>query len=69
MSHLPTAGKKKYKKQIGKTMEVYIDNMLVKLVRAKDHLEYLRQTFDIIERCKMKLNPNKCTFGVSAGVY
>lgn len=30
------------KEQIGKTMEVYIDDMLVKSIRAKDHLEHLR---------------------------
>lgn len=38
-----------FKEQIGKTMDVYIDDMLVKLVKAEDHLEHLRQIFDIIE--------------------
>lgn len=41
---------KMFQEQIDKTMEVYIDNMLVKSIKAIDHLEHLKQTFDIIER-------------------
>lgn len=38
-----------FKDQIGKTMEFYIDDMLVNLEKAEDHLVHLRQTFNILE--------------------
>ncbi|XP_033138789.1 uncharacterized protein LOC117129318 [Brassica rapa] len=58
-----------FAKQLGTTMEVYIDDMLVKSVRADDHLAHLRECFDILNAYKMKLNPAKCTFGVSSGEF
>ncbi|XP_056688541.1 uncharacterized protein [Spinacia oleracea] len=48
-------------------MEVYIDDMLVKSKKANDHVEHLRQSFEILKKYGMKLNPTKCSFGVSAG--
>lgn len=50
-------------------MEVYIDDMLVKLVKVENHLDYLRKTFNIIERYMKMLYPNKCTFGVAAELF
>lgn len=50
-------------------MEVYIDDMLVKSVKLEDHVKHLKQTFDIIERYIMKLNPSKCIFGVSVSLF
>lgn len=50
-------------------MEVYIDDMLVKSVKTKDHLDNLKQTFDIFEKYKMQINLTKCSFGVSAGKF
>ena len=41
--------------------------MLVKSRREEDHLEDLRETFDTFCSYNMKLNPGKCTFGVTAG--
>ncbi|WZZ77688.1 hypothetical protein YC2023_098260 [Brassica napus] len=58
-----------FAKQLGTTMEVYIDDMLVKSIRADDHLTHLRECFDILNTYKMKLNPAKCTFGVSSGEF
>ncbi|XP_056853285.1 uncharacterized protein LOC130502505 [Raphanus sativus] len=52
--------------QLGKTMEVYIDDMLVKSLRADDHLAHLKECFAILNKYGMKLNPAKCTFGVSS---
>ena len=34
-----------FEEQIGKSMEVYIDDMLVKSLRAEDHLTHLQETF------------------------
>ncbi|XP_056854536.1 uncharacterized protein LOC130503993 [Raphanus sativus] len=55
--------------QLGKTMEVYIDDMLVKSLRADDHLAHLKECFTILNKYGMKLNPAKCTFGVSSGEF
>ena len=51
-----------FKLQIGKTMEVYVDDMLVKSKRAIDHIENLAEMFVILCKYGMKLNPLKCSF-------
>ncbi|KAJ9556549.1 hypothetical protein OSB04_011163 [Centaurea solstitialis] len=48
-----------FKEHLGRTMEVYIDDMLVKSERSIDHVAHLKQSFDILRRYKMKLNPTK----------
>ena len=52
--------------QIGRNVQVYVDDMLVKSRMEEDHLEDLRETFDTLRSYNMKLNPGKCTFGVTA---
>ena len=42
--------------QIGRNVQVYVDNMLVKSRREEDHLEDLRETFDTLYSYNMKLN-------------
>ena len=58
-----------FQKQIGTTMEVYIDDMLVKSTTAELHVDHLSEAFQILRNYKMKLNPTKCAFGVSAGKF
>ena len=58
-----------FSKQIGRNMEVYVDDILVKRKEAKTHLEDLQETFDTLRRYKMKLNPVKCVFGVLSGKF
>jgi hypothetical protein len=60
---------KMFEKQMGRNVEVYVDDMLVKNVQAPDHVSDLKETFDTIRRYEMKLNPSKCTFGVSSGKF
>ena len=48
-------------------MEVYVDDMLVKSLDEGKHLDNLQETFDTLRQYNMKLNPNKCAFGVSSG--
>ena len=60
---------KMFANQIGKTMEVYVDDMLVKSMRSSDHLAHLAEMFSILRIYKMKLNPNKCAFGVASGKF
>ncbi|KAK1577997.1 hypothetical protein Q3G72_026716 [Acer saccharum] len=50
-------------------MEVYVDDMLTKSVIAEKHPEDLKETFDVLRRYKMKLNPSKCVFGVPSGWF
>ncbi|KAL5582066.1 hypothetical protein UlMin_014508 [Ulmus minor] len=50
-------------------MEVYVDDMLVKSLKTEEHIQNLRETFEILRRYKMKLNPSKCAFGVSSGKF
>ncbi|KAJ9558912.1 hypothetical protein OSB04_013526 [Centaurea solstitialis] len=58
-----------FKEHLGRTMEVYIHDMLVKSERSIDHVRHLKQSFDILCQYKMKLNPTKCSFGVRAGKF
>ncbi|XP_024016328.1 uncharacterized protein LOC112089807 [Eutrema salsugineum] len=53
--------------QLGRTMEVYINDMLVKSLVATDNVGHLRTCFDI--RDGRKFNPTKCTFGVTSGEF
>ena len=58
-----------FKPQIGKTMEVYVDDMLVKSKKAGDHMGHLSEMFAILRKYGMKLNPLKCSFGVESGKF
>ena len=60
---------KMFARQIRRNVQVYVDDMLVKSLREDDHLEDLRETFDTLRSYNMKLNPNKCAFGVTAGKF
>ena len=59
---------KMFQKQIGTSMEVYIDDMLAKSVKAELHVNHLVEAFQDLKNYKMKLNPTKCAFRVSTGV-
>ena len=54
---------------IGKTMEAYVDDMVVKSKEKVAHEEDLKSVFDILRRHKLKLNASKCSFGVSLGKF
>jgi hypothetical protein len=54
---------------IGRTVEVYIDDMLIKSVREEDHLADLQQVFDILRKDNLCLNASKCTFGVASSKF
>ncbi|KAI5313969.1 hypothetical protein L3X38_043145 [Prunus dulcis] len=58
-----------FKEQIGRTMEVYVDDMLVKAPKRGDHLKNLTEAFSLLRQYRMKLNPSKCRFDVSSGRF
>jgi hypothetical protein len=60
---------KMFHNQIGRNVEVYVDDMLVKSKKDEDHLTDLKETFQALRRYNMKLNPAKCVFGVSSGKF
>ena len=53
---------------IGKWMEVYIDDLVVKST-YDDHLDFLNKCFERMISHQLKLNPLKCAFSVSAGNF
>ncbi|CAL8076670.1 unnamed protein product [Prunus armeniaca] len=58
-----------FKEHIDKTMEVYVDDMLVKAPKLAYHLKNLAKAFSLLRQYRMKLNLSKCTFGVSSGRF
>ena len=53
-----------FKEQIGNTMEVYVDDMLVKSLKASHHVANLNEAFSKLRQKGMSLNPAKYAFGV-----
>ena len=60
---------KMFEHQIGRNVQVYVDDMLVKIRREDNYLDDLRETLDTLCSYNMKLNPDKCAFGVMVGKF
>ena len=60
---------KMFTHQIGRNVQIYVDDMLVKSRKEDDHLDDLRETFDTLYSYNMKLNLGKCAFRVLAGNF
>ncbi|XP_074377335.1 uncharacterized protein LOC141718858 [Apium graveolens] len=58
-----------FKDQQGRNMESYVDDMISKSVTIPEHIQYLRECFDNLRKYNMKLNPEKCAFGVPSGKF
>jgi hypothetical protein len=52
--------------QIGRNIQVYIDDVVITTRKEESLISDLKETFDNLDRYKLKLNPTKCSFGVSA---
>jgi hypothetical protein len=50
--------------QIGRNVHAYVDDVVVKTKQSGTLLDDLKETFANLQRYRMKLNPEKCTFGV-----
>ena len=55
--------------QLGKNIEIYIDDMVVKSKTESKHVNDLRDIFRILRRHKLRLNASKCSFGVGLGKF
>ena len=60
---------KMFNRQIGRNMEVYMDDMFVKSKEKLAHLDNLRETFATLKQYQMKLNLSKCVFGVASSKF
>jgi hypothetical protein len=48
-------------------VEIYIDDVVIKSLNHESHLDEVRKTLECTRKHGLKMNPNKCAFGVSAG--
>ena len=60
---------KMFESQLGKNVEVYIDDMVVKSKLVSEHLADLTNIFKILRRRKLHLNASKYSFGVGSGKF
>ncbi|GKV30769.1 hypothetical protein SLEP1_g39549 [Rubroshorea leprosula] len=58
-----------FQAQIGRNLEVYVDDIMVKSLKAEDHLTNLEETFNNFRKNRMRLNLAKCIFGVEFGKF
>ena len=58
-----------FEPQLGKNIEVYIDDMVVKSKIEFEHVNDLRSIFEILRKYKLHLNASKCSFGVSSSKF
>ena len=58
-----------FEPQLSKSIEVYIDDMVVKSKVVSKHVGNLRNIFEILRKHKLRLNASKCSFGVGSGKF
>ncbi|GKV48760.1 hypothetical protein SLEP1_g55555 [Rubroshorea leprosula] len=58
-----------FRAQICKNLEVYVDDIVVKSLKAENYLADLDETFNNLRKNRMRLNPAKCIFGVESGKF
>ena len=58
-----------FEPQLGKNIEVYINDMVVKIKAESEHVNDLESIFEVLREHKLRLNASKCSFGVSSGKF
>ena len=58
-----------FEPQLGKSIEAYIDDMVLKSKVVSEHVGDLRNIFQILKKYKLWLNASKCSFGVGSGKF
>ena len=58
-----------FEPQLGKSIEIYIDDMVIKSKLESEHINDLGNIFEILRRHKLRLNTFKCSFGVGLGKF
>ncbi|GKE25477.1 reverse transcriptase domain-containing protein [Tanacetum coccineum] len=59
---------KAFQKQIGRNLEVYVDDLVIKSHTEEEIIRDITETFKTLRQINMKLNPKKCTFGMQEGM-
>ena len=60
---------KMFEPQLDKSIEVYIDDMVVKSKVVSEYVGDLTNIFEILRKHKLHLNASKCSFGVGSGKF
>ena len=60
---------KMFEPQLGRSIEVYVNDMVVKSKVMSEHVTNLTNIFEILRRHKLRLNTSKCSFGVGLGKF
>ena len=60
---------KMFEPHLGKSIEVYIDDMVMKSKMVSEHVRDLENIFEILRKHKLRLNASKCSFGVGSGKF
>lgn len=55
--------------QIGRNVEAYVDDIVVKSEKDEEHVNDLTKVFNVLRKFRVKLNPEKCVFGMTAGKF
>jgi hypothetical protein len=55
--------------QIGRNVITYVDDIIVKSTKQENHITDLQETFANFRQTSLKLNPEKCVFGVKKGKF
>ncbi|GJV38376.1 reverse transcriptase domain-containing protein [Tanacetum coccineum] len=60
---------KAFEKQIGRSFKVYVDEFVIKSHTEQEILRDIEETFQVLRKINMKLNPKKCTFEAEEGMF
>ncbi|GJT94131.1 reverse transcriptase domain-containing protein [Tanacetum coccineum] len=60
---------KAFQRQIGRNLEVYVDDLVIKSRTEKEVIRDIEETFRTLREINMKLNPKKCAFGMREGTF
>ncbi|GJS47076.1 reverse transcriptase domain-containing protein [Tanacetum coccineum] len=60
---------KAFQRQIGRNLEVYVDDLVIKSRMEEEIICDIAETFKTLQQINMKLNPKKCTFGMQEGMF
>ncbi|GJV86361.1 reverse transcriptase domain-containing protein [Tanacetum coccineum] len=58
-----------FQKQIGRNLEVYVDDLVIKSHTEEEIIRDIAETFKTLRQINMKLNPKKCTFRMQEGMF
>nr|GEY07983.1 hypothetical protein [Tanacetum cinerariifolium] len=60
---------KAFESQVGRNIEVYVDDLVVKSYTEAKMMRDIKETFRTLRKFNMKLNPKKCSFGLAEGMF